>query len=393
MDKIVIAGGGLAAARVGEQLRAQGFDGEVTMLCAEPRAPYDRPPLTKAALSEERDTTLTPDYGELGVDLRLNTRALSLDPAEDLVHTTQGAFAYDALVVATGSRPLWLPGEGPQITVRDADDAARLRAELKPGQHILLVGAGWLNAEVATAALAQGCAVTCVEAAPNPLHSALGPVGELTRTWWSGTDLRTATAVEEVTEGGVRLRDGKQKETDLRADAVVTGMGVRPDTAWLEGSGVTVDRGVLVDEYLRSSRPGVYALGDAAARWSPRWGTRLRIEHWDEARSAAATAASSVLAGARPERTHDPVPYFWSDQFGRKLQYVGHHTGEDTAVVRGEGTERWGVAWLAPDGRLTAHLSTSTPRQMVDARNAIEAGARPDPRAAADPTARLAPPR
>lgn len=389
MKRIVIAGGGLAAARVGEQLRAQGFDGEVTMLCAEPRAPYDRPPLTKAALVEEQDTALATDYGELGVDVRLNTPAVSLDPAEDLVHTAQGPIAYDALVVATGARPLRLPGEGPQITVRRADDAARLRAELKPGRHILLVGAGWLNAEVATAAARQGCTVTCVEAAPNPLHSALGQVGDLTRPWWAGTDLRTTTAVEEVTGDGVRLGDG----THLRADAVVTGTGARPDTGWLEGSGVAVDRGVLTDEHLRSSRPGVYALGDVAARWSPRWHTRLRIEHWDEARSAAATAAASALAGTRPERTHDPVPYFWSDQFGRKLQYVGHHTGEDTAVVRGEGSERWGVAWLAPDGRLTAHLSTSTPRQMVDARNAIEAGARPDPELAADPTARLAPPR
>ncbi|MBQ6643605.1 MAG: NAD(P)/FAD-dependent oxidoreductase, partial [Saccharopolyspora sp.] len=143
------------------------------------------------------------------------------------------------------------------------------------------------------------------------------------------------------------------------------------------------DRGVLVDEQLRTGVPGVYAVGDAAARWSPRSGARLRVEHWDEARTAPETVVAQILGTGIPE--HDPVPYFWSDQFGRKLQYVGHHSAADTLVLRGADSERWGAAWLSPQGRLTAHLGVNRPKQLVPARNAIGAGATPDPESLRDP--------
>ncbi|MEY9212207.1 FAD-dependent oxidoreductase [Thermobifida halotolerans] len=393
MERIVIAGGGLAAARTCEQLRSKGYEGELVMLCAEPHPPYDRPPLTKAALVEQdHDPTLPTDYAKLSVDVRLGVSATSLDPASRTVRTTDGELSYDALVIATGASPVRLPGPGRQLTVRTLDDAARLRAELKPGQRVVLVGASWISAEVATAALRHGCSVTCVEAGPAPLAAALGPtVGARFLPWWAEVDLRLDAGVAEVTETGVRLAGGEHVD----ADVVVVGVGVRPDTAWLEGSGVDVERGVLVDEHLRASQPGVHALGDVAVRWSPRWNGRLRVEHWDDAREAARVVAAVLLhdpSGDTPPPVHDPVPYFWSDQFGHKIQYVGHHGPDDTVVVR-DGGERWAAAWLAADGRLTAHLSVDSPRQMVDARMAIEAGARPDEAALRDLSAKLAPPR
>lgn len=387
MHRIVIAGGGLAAARTCEQLRSKGYAGDLLLLGSERHAPYDRPPLTKAVLAEEHDTTFRTDFEALAVDVRLGTSATHLDPQAGIVRTTDGELAYDALVIATGASPVRLPGRGRQFTMRTRDDAAALRAELRPGRRVLLIGASWISAEIATAALKQGCSVACVEQRRAPLELALGSdVAEQLRPWWTEVDLHPGVEVEEVTEHGIRLAGGER----LNADVVVTGVGVRPEIDWLDGSGVECERGVLVDEHLRTSHSGVYALGDVAARWSPRWNARLRVEHWEDARSAAETVAGTVLADPSDELpVHDPVPYFWSDQFGRKIQYVGHHGPEDTVVIRGEGTEKWAAAWLGCDGRLTAHLSVNRPRQMVEARMAIDAGIVPDAVALADSAAKL----
>lgn len=369
MERIVVAGGGLAAARTCEKLRSKGFDGAITLIGAEAHLPYDRPPLTKAALTGELETTLRVNFEHLAIDRRLGTRATGLSTAERVVHTSAGPLDYDALVIATGASPIRLPGAEHQYTVRTRDDADALRARLDPRVRVVLVGASWISAEVATAALRLGCSVTCVEAMPVPLHAALGmEIGKQLLPWWSEVDLQLGTGVAQVTGNGLQLSDG----TRVDADVVVSGVGVRPETAWLDGSGLDVDRGVLVDEHLRASAPDVYAVGDAAARWSPRWHSRLRVEHWDEARSAPATVAGAILGEASPP-VHDPVPYFWSDQFGHKLQYVGHHGPDDTAYIRDDATG-WSVAWLHPDGALTAHLSVDNPKLMVKARAAIDAG-------------------
>lgn len=394
MERIVIVGGGLAASRTCEQLRSRGYEGELVMLCAEPHPPYDRPPLSKAALlEEEHDSTFPTDYAQLSVDVRLGVAATGLVPDARTVQTTDGELSYDALVIATGASPIRLPGPGRQFTVRTVEDAAQLRAELKPGQRVVLVGASWISAEVATAALRRGCSVTCIEAGPAPLSAALGAdVGQRFLPWWSEVDLRLDTGVAEVTETGVQLANGEQVD----ADVVVTGIGVRPAVDWLSGSGIALDTGVVVDEHLRTSLPGIYALGDVAVRWSPRWNTRIRVEHWDDAREAARTLAGVLLhdpSSQDPLPVHDPVPYFWSDQFGHKIQYVGHHSPEDTLVIRGDGTPQWAAAWVDAEGRLTAHLSIDAPRLMIDARMAIAAGARPDEAALRNPQAKLAPPR
>jgi 3-phenylpropionate/trans-cinnamate dioxygenase ferredoxin reductase component len=374
--KILIVGGGLAAARTCASLRRLGFDGAITVLAGEDRLPYDRPPLSKAALHGETDTTLPVAYADLEVTVRLGTRATALDARRRLVTTQSGATeSFDGLVIACGAEPIVLPGAGRQATLRTAADAAGLRARLVPGAHVLIIGASWIGAEVATAALARGCQVTCVEAAQSPLAGALGTAaGAALAGWWSGVDLRLAIGVAGVSDDGARLADGSV----LPADVVVTGIGVRPATRWLEGSGLELERGVLVDEYLRASLPNVVAVGDAACWWSRRWHEHMRLGHWDDAAQAPAVAARSLLEPGAHQAPYDPVPYFWSDQFGRKLQFVGHRTADcrELVLAADDGALR-GIAWLRPDGRLTAYLALDSPRDMLRARKAIADGAAP----------------
>ncbi len=389
-ERIVVVGAGLAGARTCEHLRRGGFLGRLTLIGAEPHAPYDRPPLSKEVLREERDTTELPvDLGGLGVEVLLGTEATALDVAERVVHTRSGGrLGFDAVAVATGARPIILPGPGRQFTVRTIEDAHRLRERLRSGARVAIVGAGWIGAEVATTALARGCVVTCVEGAATPVARALGgQVGARLIPWWGDVELRTNTPVDRIEDGAVVLGDG----TELPADVIVTGIGARPDVAWLAGSGLELDRGVVTDEWLRAA-PGVVAVGDIAAWWSRRYQTRMRTEHWDDAAVGPATAAATLLAGMAPEPPpeapiHDPVPYFWSDQFGHKLQYVGHHDPTATPIWRepadGKG---WSAAWLDASGRLAAVLAADRPRELLSARRAISLGVVPDPAKLADPT-------
>ena len=237
-----------------------------------------------------------------------------------------------------------------------------------------MIGAGWIGAELATSAAKKGCEVTVLEAAPAPLAGALGAeAGARTVPWYSaaGVDLRLGQPVESVEHGGIVLPGGGW----LAADEVVTAVGVRPEVGWLAGSGVLLENGVAVDEGLRASVPGVFAAGDCAAFWSRRFGGRLRVEHWDSAIHAPEVVAANILGGA--ER-YDPVPYFWSEQFDRMVQYCGHHTGADRLVWRGDTAGRdWTACWLAgasPDGageRLTAVLAVARPRDLLQGRRLI----------------------
>ncbi|NPC96049.1 FAD-dependent oxidoreductase [Nocardioides sp. zg-DK7169] len=366
--RVVVVGGGLAAARLCATLRRKKFTGTLTVLSAEHVPPYDRPPLSKAVLAGERDASPLPfDTEKLAVDLRLGVTAVALDTDRRRLETTAGEVEYDALAVATGATPSRLPGEGPQTTLRTLDDALELRKQLVPGAHVVVVGASWIGAEVATAARAAGCRVTCVEFGAEPLSGVLGDeVGATTRGWWTGIDLRTSTGVTSVEPDGVHLDDG----TVLPADVVVTGIGVRPDLAWLAGSGVALDRGVLTDTRCRTNVPGVVALGDVAQRWSEHTGSHRLAEHWDEA-SMVATAAATSLLDWEQGPVHDPVPYFWSDQFGRKLQYVGAHLPDDVlALDRAEDGSLLRATW-SRDGLLTAWLGVDLAKELLAARTAV----------------------
>jgi 3-phenylpropionate/trans-cinnamate dioxygenase ferredoxin reductase component len=380
--RVVVVGAGLAGLRTVEELRSRGYAGAVTLIGAESRPPYDRPPLSKKLMTGQLDdTSLRADMAELGAETRLGETAIGL--GDGTLATDAGEHAFDALVLATGATPVRLPGPGPQRVLRTADDALELRARLVPGTSLVIIGAGWIGAELATAAVHRGCAVTVVEAASAPLAAAIGPgIGGLTARWYAsaGVELRLGEPVASVQAGGIELASGDW----LNADVVVTAIGVRPAVSWLDGSAVRLDNGVAVDGQLRSSVPGVFAVGDCASFWSGRYDRRLRFEHWDVALHAPEVAAANVLGGTA---VYDPVPYFWSEQFGRMVQYVGWHGGADSIVIRGNPdgeSGRWAVGWLA-DGRLTAMLTVGLPRELSQARRLIEAGAQVDPGRLADP--------
>jgi NADPH-dependent 2,4-dienoyl-CoA reductase/sulfur reductase-like enzyme len=406
VEQVVIAGAGLAGLRTAEELRSRDYQGAITMIGAERRPPYDRPPLTKKFMTGQLDdTSLAADMAALGIRLRLGERATGL--GDGVLHTDRDEYPFGALVVASGAVPVWLPGPGPQRVLRTHDDAMALRTVLVEGTRLVIVGAGWIGAELATAARTRGCHVTVVEAAAAPLLGAVGAeIGECTIPWYeaAGVDLRLDQPVRSVEAGGLALSGGDW----LPADQMVTAVGVRPDVGWLFGSEVTLDNGVAVDGGLRASVPGVYAVGDCAAFLSRRYGRRLRVEHWDSALHAPEVVAANILG---EEQEYDPVPYFWSEQFGRMVQYAGYHTADDRLVWRGDpASHDWAACWLtsaAPDGaaldgeardgeagdgaaqdcgeRLVAVLAVRRPRDVLQGRRLIAAGAPVDVAKLADP--------
>jgi NADPH-dependent 2,4-dienoyl-CoA reductase/sulfur reductase-like enzyme len=381
-ERTVVTGAGLAGFRTVEELRRRGYSGQLTLIGAEDRPPYDRPPLSKRVLTDGIDPSLNADFASLDADFRPGETALAVEaPAAKLI-TNRDKYAFDHLVLATGSVPVTLPGAGPQRVLRTYDDALALRALLRPGLRLAIVGAGWIGAELATAAAAAGCQVTVVEAGPAPLAGALGAAaGARTAPWYeqAGVELRTGTAVESVERGGLALAGGW-----LAADEIVTAVGVRPAVSWLAGSGLVLDNGVAVDPGLCASLPGVYAAGDCAAFASLRFGVRLRVEHWETALHAPEVVAANIAGGAE---VYDPVPYFWSEQFGRMVQYAGHHAAADRLVWRGDrDAATWSACWLSGDTRrLTAVLTVNRPRDLLQGRRLIAAGAEVDAARLADP--------
>ncbi|MDX2596667.1 MULTISPECIES: NAD(P)/FAD-dependent oxidoreductase [Streptomyces] len=387
--RVVVVGAGMAGVQTAVALREQGYTGTVTLIGAEPHQPYDRPPLSKAVLlGTAEGSAFDVDFESLGIELRLGCEALGVRPADHELDTEAGPVAYDVLVLATGAEPVRLPGtEGvPGVhLLRTLDDAERLRPVLAAQHHIVVVGAGWIGAEFATAAREAGCEVTVVEAADRPLAGALPAEVAARMTAWyadSGAGLRTGARVERVEPGLVELADG----TRLPADAVVVGIGARPATGWLAGSGIELgaDGEVVADAHLRTSAEDVYAVGDCASFPSARYGARLLVHHWDNALQGPRTVAANVL-GELPV-TYDPVPYFWSEQFGRFVQYAGHHAAADRTVWRGDpASPAWTVCWLRED-RLVALLAVGRPRDLAQGRRLIESGRRMDPEALPDPT-------
>ncbi len=396
--RVVIAGAGMAGVQTAVALREQGFTGPVTLIGAEPHQPYDRPPLSKAVLlGKAEDSAFDIDFEALDLTLRLGLDVTALRAGDHELDTPDGPVPYDVLVVATGAEPLMLPGtEGvPGVhLLRTLDDAARLRPVLEQQHDVVVVGAGWIGAEFATAARAAGCAVTVVEAAEHPLAGALPAEVAAPMTGWyaeSGAGLLTGARVDRIEAGRVVLADGRA----IPADAVVVGIGARPATGWLAGSGIELgpDGSVTADASLRTSLPDVYAVGDCASFPSARYGERLLVHHWDNALQGPRTVAAAVTA-ATPEGdgqppVYDPVPYFWSEQFGRFVQYAGHHTGADTLVWRGDPAEpTWTVCWLRA-GALVAVLAVGRPRDLAQGRKLVESGAELDPERVADPSAPL----
>ncbi|MEU9325470.1 FAD-dependent oxidoreductase [Streptomyces canus] len=386
--RVVVVGAGMAGVQTAVALREQGFKGTVTVIGAEPHQPYDRPPLSKAVLlGKAEGSAFDVDFEALGIELLLGREALGVRPEAHELDTEAGPVPYDALVLATGAEPIRLPGtEGvPGVhLLRTLDDAERLRPVLARQHDIVVVGAGWIGAEFATAAREAGCAVTVVEAADRPLAGALPAEVAAPMTSWyadAGAVLRTRARVERVEPGAVVLDDGSR----VAAGAVVVGVGARPATAWLAGSGIELGahREVVADDRLRTSVPDVHAVGDCASFPSGRYGERLLVHHWDNALQGPRTVAADILGETRT--VYDPVPYFWSEQFGRFVQYAGHHASADTTLWRGEPSgPAWTVCWLR-ERRLVALLAVGRPRDLAQGRRLIEAGAEMDPELLVDP--------
>jgi 3-phenylpropionate/trans-cinnamate dioxygenase ferredoxin reductase component len=402
--RAVIVGAGMAGVQTALQLREQGWSGSIRLIGEERHRPYDRPPLSKAVLlgraghADAGELAFDVDFAALGVELELGREVTALRTDERVLETEAGAVAYDRLVVATGAVPVTLPGsEGvPGVhPLRTLDDAARLRPLLTERRTLVVVGAGWIGAEFATAAREAGAPVTVLEAADRPLPGALpAEVAEHMRGWYadSGAELRTGTAVAAVEDGTVLLADG----TRLEADAVVVGVGARPATDWLAGSGVELDEhgAVRADDRLRSSVPDVFAVGDCVSFPSARYGERLLVHHWDNALLGPRTVAANIVARDRPHgdaegAVYDPVPYFWSEQFGRFVQYAGHHAAGDRLVWRGDPeAAAWSVCWLR-SGRLAALLTVGRPRDLTQGRKLIQRGLCVDEESVADASVAL----
>ncbi|THC53884.1 oxidoreductase [Streptomyces sp. A1499] len=389
---VVIVGAGMAGVQTAVALREQGHAGPVTLVGAETHQPYDRPPLSKAVLlGKAEGSAFDIDFEALGIGLRLGTEVTGVRLAERELDTAAGPVPYDVLVLASGAEPVRLPGtEGvPGVhLLRTLDDAERLRPVLAEQHDVVVVGAGWIGAEFATAAREAGCSVTVVEAAGRPLAGALpADVAAPMAAWYahSGAELRTHARVERVEPGAVVLADGAR----LPAGAVVVGIGARPATRWLAGSGIELGAHgeVVADDHLRSSVPDVYAVGDCSSFPSGRYGERLLVHHWDNALQGPRTVAANIL-GDTPV-AYDPVPYFWSEQFGRFVQYAGHHAEGDELVWRGDPVGvAWSVCWLR-GGALAAVLAVGRPRDLAQGRKLIEAGTRLDPALVTDPSVPL----
>jgi 3-phenylpropionate/trans-cinnamate dioxygenase ferredoxin reductase component len=388
LGSVIVVGASLAGLRAVETLRREGYDGRLVLVGAEPRLPYDRPPLSKRFLAgalQPADVELRAQpYDDLDVELRLGRRAVSLELTDRVVELDDGErLSFDGLVVATGAVPRAVPGTE-QIdgvfVLRTLDDALAIRARLEHRPRVAVVGAGFIGSEVAATCRAAGLAVTVVEALPAPMVRGLGEVlggvcADLHRD--HGVDLRLGVGVAAVEGAGraerLRLTDG----TTVDADVVVVGVGVRPAIDWLEGSGLVLEDGVVCDETLRAA-PGVVAAGDVV-RWPHGLfdGALVRLEHWTNATEQGVAAARRLLHGDAPDPEHfAPVPFVWSDQYDRKIQSVGSFRGDDRMeIVHGSLEERRFVAAFGRAGRLVGALGFSMPPKVMGLSRMIAARA------------------
>ncbi|HUY22534.1 MAG TPA: FAD/NAD(P)-binding oxidoreductase [Acidimicrobiales bacterium] len=386
---IAVVGASLAGLRAAESLRAAGHTGTITLIGAEPHLPYDRPPLSKQFLAGTwgLDRVLLRPADKitaLGLDLRLGHHAGALDVERHTLELDDGAVVrFDGLVLATGAHPRHLRGAPPLAgvhTLRTLEDSIELgRVAAVDGARVVVVGAGFIGSEVAATCRGRGASVTVVEALPEPLARVLGvEMGAACAALHAahGVDLVAGTGVTGFEDAGgrvrgVRLDDGRV----IEADAVVVGIGVVPTTDWLEGAGLEIDDGVVADATLHAADDVVVA-GDVARWFDETLGAHIRIEHWTNAAEQGATAARNLLAGRAQAAPYVSVPYFWSDQYDVKIQVIGHPGPDDEiAVVDGSTAERRFVALYGRQGRFTAALGFSRPRQLMGYRPLLEAGA------------------
>ena len=387
---IHIVGASLAGIRAAEALRREGFRGTVALIGDEAHRPYDRPPLSKQLLSgawepDRIELTKPEKFENLDLDLRLSTRATGFDLASRVLTTNGPAGEHsemvDGLLIATGARCRTLPGTEGMTGVhvlRGLDDALALRADFERGpKRVVVVGAGFIGAEVAATARGREIPVTMVEALPTPLGRILGEqmgsvIADVHRE--HGVDLRTGVGVDSINGGesveSVTLSDG----TIIDADVVVVGIGVIPNCEWLEGSGLQIDNGVVCDATMLAA-PGVTAAGDVA-RWPNHcFDEVMRVEHWDNAIEQGVHAAKRLLMDDATAEPFTPVPWFWSDQYDRKIQLAGRIRADDElAIATGSLEERRFAALYGRAGKLVGVLGFNRPRHVMQYKTMIQDG-------------------
>ena len=384
MDRVVVVGASLAGLSALEALRGAGYEGELVAVGAEAALPYDRPPLSKQVLQgawepEQANLRDAAHYDPLEIDWRLGRQAVALDLERRAVELDDGEpLPFDGLVIATGASPRTLPDTPPLdgvFVLRTLEDCLALRKDLEGGPRVCVVGGGFIGAEVAASCRIRGLEVTVLEALPAPLARAFpaemgAACAALHRD--HGVDLRTSVGVEGLDGSGrverVRLAGGGS----VPADVVVVGVGVVPATGWLESSGLELRNGVVCDQTCATAAPGVVAAGDIA-RWpNPLFGEEMRIEHWSNAVEQGAAAAKRLLTSDEAAEPFAPVPYFWSDQYDTKIQFLGRSAPDDAmAVVDGSLEDGRFVALFGRARRLVGALAFNRPRQLMAYRRLI----------------------
>jgi len=401
----VIIGASLAGAKAAETLRTEGFDGRVVLIGEEADRPYERPLLSKEYLRADKPAAklYVHDegfYADNDIELLTGTSVTSFDPGAHQVTLADGRhLAYDRLLLATGATPRRLPLPGADLPgvryLRTVGDADALRAAITAASRVVIIGAGWIGSEVAASARQLGAQVAIVAPEAVPLERVLGTeVGEVYRDLHAEheVDLHLSTQIEAIVgkgaAQGVRTTDGSVIEGDL----VVVGAGVSPRDELARAAGLTVENGIVVDEFLRASAPDVFAAGDVAATWNARYHKRIRLEHWANALNQGQAAARNMLGQDSPDRAmaaYEKLPYFYSDQYDLGMEYNGYATDWDRVVLRGDRAGREFLAFWLRNGRVLAGLNANIWDQGDAVKALIRGGATVDPDALADPSVPL----
>jgi 3-phenylpropionate/trans-cinnamate dioxygenase ferredoxin reductase subunit len=389
----VIVGAGLAGARAAAALRGEGFDGRLILIGDEPERPYERPPLSKDYLrgEVERRPYVHPKgfYAEHEIELWTSTRVSGIDPGlSELLLEGDRRLGYDRLLLATGAVPRRIDVPGIELDgihyLRTVGDSERIGRRIELGQRLVVVGSGWIGAEIAASARQKGCEVTMLEMASLPLERVLGPeVGQIY------LDLHRDHGVEFLPETTVERFEGNESVervitcdgASIETSFVVVGVGVAPRTGLIEHAGLRVDNGVVVDEKLQTSAPGVYAAGDVANARHPFYGRHIRVEHWANALNQGPAAARNMLGMAEP---YDEIPYFFSDQYETAMEYSGYATEWDEVVFRGDVADREFVAFWLKNEQLVAGMNMNVWDVQDPIRALIRSRRRLDPGRLAD---------
>jgi 3-phenylpropionate/trans-cinnamate dioxygenase ferredoxin reductase subunit len=383
-ENILIVGAGLGAFRLAEQLRRRGCTSAITVLGAEAHLPYDRPPLSKQVLRGENESTPFPGIEALGVEWVLGRRVKSLDASSNCVTTDDGkSHSYDTLILAPGGHPRTLAqfGSDDHIHVlRTKDDAIALRASIRPGSGLIVVGAGFIGCEIAASARQLGAEVDLIEALPAPLIRVLGPAAAAkvaTLQEQQGVRIHCGAGVAQVARNadgrlcGIRLDDGRE----IAGDAVIVGIGIIPDIDWLAGSGLVLRDGIVCDNGGRTNITNIFALGDAAQWWHDLAGGHRRVEHWTTTTDQAAVIAANIMGDpAEPAAKLTAAPYFWSDQYNIKIQGIGFI--DPTDRVDELTVKDRSVLLYSRDGVIRGVVGFSIPGAVMRMKALIERGAR-----------------